>query len=73
MHIHYAIESEDGGTRVDRWLVMDINMPRILRPLRSVLISKFDKENERTVAALKRHAETRSADRARDKAPEPVS
>jgi hypothetical protein len=48
-------------------------MPRILRPVRSALISKFDKENERTIAVLKRHAETLSADRARDKAPEPVN
>ena len=67
VHIHYAIEREDGGTRVDRWLVLDVNMPRILRPVRSALISKFDKENERTLAVLKRHAETLSADRARDK------
>lgn len=62
VHIHYALETEDDVTRVDRWIVMDIDMPRILRPLRAILISKFNQENERTMAALKRHAETRSPD-----------
>jgi hypothetical protein len=42
-------------------------MPIIVRPLRSVIISKFDKENVRTMAAVKQYAETHSPDRAGDK------
>jgi hypothetical protein len=62
-HIHYSLEWEDGGaTRVNRWLVFDINMPAIVRPLRSALISKADKENVRTMAALKQYAESQSDD-----------
>ena len=67
VHIHYSLEWEDGSTRVDRWLIMDVNMPIIVRPLRSVIISKFDKENVRTMAAVKQYAETHSPDRAGDK------
>jgi Polyketide cyclase / dehydrase and lipid transport len=67
VHIHYSFEWEDGGTRVNRWLVLDVNMPSIVRPLRSVITSKFDKENVRTMAAVKQYAETHSADRAGDK------
>jgi hypothetical protein len=51
----------------NRWLVLDVNMPSIVRPLRSVITSKFDKENVRTMAAVKQYAETHSADRAGDK------
>jgi hypothetical protein len=65
--IHYSLEPEDGGTRVSRWLVLDVNMPPIVRPLRSAIISKFDEENVRTMAAVKEYAETQAADRAGDK------
>ena len=59
---------EGGGTRVDRWLVLDVDMPIIVRPLRSAMLSKFDEENVRTMAAVKRYAETYSGDRAGAKA-----
>jgi hypothetical protein len=67
VRIHYSLESEDGGTRVSRWQVMDVKMPTIVRPLRSVIISKFDQEIARTMAAVKEFAETHTGDRAGDK------
>jgi hypothetical protein len=66
VRIHYSLESEDGGTRVSRWQVMDVYMPTIVRPLRSVIISKFDQEIARTMAAVKEFAESHAADRAGD-------
>jgi hypothetical protein len=38
VHIHYSFEADDGGTQVTRWLVLDITMPILLRPLRRLLI-----------------------------------
>jgi uncharacterized protein YndB with AHSA1/START domain len=58
VRIHYSLESDDGGTRVSRWQVMDVNMPTIVRPLRPAIISKFDEEIARTMAAVKEFAET---------------
>jgi hypothetical protein len=46
--------------RVCRWLVLDISMPRLFRPLRRLILSSFDKENLRTMAAMKKYAETQS-------------
>jgi uncharacterized protein YndB with AHSA1/START domain len=57
VHIHYSFEPDAAGTAVTRWLVLDITMPLLLRPLRSGITSAFDKENVRTMAALKRYAE----------------
>ena len=62
VHIHYSLEPEDGGrerTRVGRWLVLDVAMPLVFRPLRPLVIRAFDQENERTLAALQAYAETR--------------
>ena len=59
VHIHYSLEAEDGTTTVTRWLVLDIAMPAVFRPLRPLVTSSFDKENERTMAALKGYAEAR--------------
>lgn len=56
-HIHYSLEQEGGRTNVTRWLVLDISMPFILRPLRRAIISGFDRENVRAMAALKEYAE----------------
>ncbi len=58
MHIHYSLEQEDGRTTVTRWLVLDVPMPLILRPLRRAAItSGFDQERcQRTMAALKAYA-----------------
>jgi hypothetical protein len=61
VHIHYSFEPEDGGTRVIRWLVLDIKMPVVLLPLRGLIIKSFDKENVRTIAAVKHYAEAHPA------------
>jgi len=60
VHIHYSLEPGDGGTQVTRWLVLDIAMPAVLRPVRPLITASFDKENVRTLAALKQFAEARS-------------
>jgi hypothetical protein len=57
VHIHYSFEREGEDTRVTRWLVLDIAMPILLRPLRPAIVSKFDQENVRTMAAVKSYAE----------------
>jgi hypothetical protein len=58
VRIHYSFEPEDAATLVTRWLVLDITMPAVFRPLRRLIISSFDKENVRTLAALKKYAES---------------
>jgi hypothetical protein len=58
VHIHYSLEAADGATRVGRWLVLDIAMPVVARPLRGLIISGFDGENARTMAALAAYAES---------------
>jgi hypothetical protein len=60
VHIHYSFEGDDGTTQVGRWLVLDIVMPIVLRPLRRLITSSFEKENVRTIAAVKDYAEARS-------------
>jgi hypothetical protein len=57
VNIHYSLETQDDATLVTRWLVLDVTMPALLRPLRLAVVSSFDKENVRTMAALKAHAE----------------
>jgi hypothetical protein len=59
VHIHYSFEPDDGGTAVTRWLVLDVTMPALLRPLRRFILGAFDKENVRTMAAVKTYAEAR--------------
>jgi hypothetical protein len=61
VRIHYSLEAEGGGTVVSRWLVLDVTMPVVLRPLRPLVTAGFDKENVRTMAALKRYAESQSS------------
>jgi hypothetical protein len=56
VHIHYSFEPGGAGTAVNRWLVLDISMPFILRPLRRLIITPFDKENVRTMAAVADYA-----------------
>ena len=46
----------DGRTTVTRWLVLDISMPLVLRPLRRAITRSFERENVRTMAALKTYA-----------------
>ena len=62
VHIHYSFEIEDGGTKVSRWLVLDISMPSVLRPFRRLILSSFDKENLRTMDAIKKYAEEHPGD-----------
>lgn len=58
VHIHYSLEPEDErSTKVGRWLVLDCVIPIVFRPLRRLVTSSFDRENVRTLAALKRYAE----------------
>lgn len=60
VRIHYSLEpheGEAGRTMASRWLMLDIDMPLALRPLRGAITAAFDKENVRTMAAIKRHAE----------------
>jgi hypothetical protein len=59
VNIHYSFEPAEDRTRLVRWLVLDINMPAVLRPLRPAIIRPFDTENVRTIAALKAYAERR--------------
>jgi hypothetical protein len=57
VRIHHSLEAGELGTRVDRWPVLDIAMPVVARPLRRALTSRFDRENARTINALKACAE----------------
>mgnify|MGYP007135520621 CR=1 FL=1 len=62
MHIHYSFDPGNDSTRVSRWLVLDITMPAITRPLRRLIVSSFDKENLRTMAAVKQYAEAHTGE-----------
>ena len=65
VHIHYSIEhdeQDDQRTVVTRWLVLDISMPAVFRPLRPAITARFDQENLRTMAAVKQYAEAHAAD-----------
>jgi hypothetical protein len=44
VHIHYSFEPENTGTLITRWLVLDITMPVIARPLRGLIVRNFDRE-----------------------------
>lgn len=57
VHIHYSFELEGQNTLVNRWLVLDITMPVILRPFRGLIIKSFEKENIRTMTEVKKYAE----------------
>jgi hypothetical protein len=57
VNIHYSLEVHDNATLVTRWLLLDVKMPIVLRPLRPAVVWSFDKENARTLAALKAYAE----------------
>lgn len=57
VHIHYSFEWDGQRTVVNRWLVLDIAMPVMLRPLRRLITESFEKENIRTMDAVKTFAE----------------
>jgi len=62
VHIHYSIEQDGAGTQVARWLVLDVSMPLVFRPLRPLITAGFDKENRRTMTAVKQYAEQHASD-----------
>jgi uncharacterized protein YndB with AHSA1/START domain len=55
--IRYTFEPKDGGTFVDRRLVLTINLSGLLKITQPFILHAFRKENVRTLAALKRFAE----------------
>ncbi len=57
VRIHYSFERDGPTTQATRWLVLDITMPMLFRPLRRLIIKSFDDENVRTMAAVKTYAE----------------
>jgi hypothetical protein len=73
VRIHYSLEPAETGTVVSRWLVLDINMPAVLRPPRSAITVRFDKENLRTLAGVKQYAETHIGDGVPSQAGSPLS
>jgi len=62
VHIHYSFEPDQTGTVVNRWLILDFRMPVALRLLRPLITAQFDKENLRTMAAVKQYAEADGSD-----------
>jgi hypothetical protein len=52
--IRYTFDATDGGTFVDRRLVLAFNLRGIYRPALPLLLYEFRKENDRTLTALKR-------------------
>ena len=57
--IRYTFDPENGGTSVDRRLVLTFNLTGVSYLLLPILIYGFRKENNRTLAALKRYVEAR--------------
>ena len=55
--IRYKFDPKDGGTFVDRRLVLTFNLHGISRLALPLLLYGFRKENNRTLAALKRYVE----------------
>ena len=60
VHIHCSLEAEEGGTGSPGGWSSTSTMPVVFRPLRPLVTASFDKENVRTMAALKQYAESRS-------------
>lgn len=65
VRIHYSFERNDNDgnatTRVERWLLLDVTMPRALLPLRAAIIRQFDRENLRTMAAVRAYADAHAS------------
>ena len=55
VHIHYSFAEKDGGTLVQRWLLLEIRLPLVLLPVKGVIVRRFDAENVRTMDAVARH------------------
>ncbi len=59
--IRYTFDRKDGGTFVDRRLVLTFNLHGIARLALPLILYGFRKENYRTLAALKRYLEAPTA------------
>ena len=55
--IRYTFDPKNGGTRVDRRLVLRFNLHGVSSLTLPLLLYGFRKENNRTLAALKRYVE----------------
>lgn len=53
--IRYTFEARDGGTHVDRRLVLTFDLSGVSLLVLPILLLGFRKENNRTLAALKRY------------------
>jgi uncharacterized protein YndB with AHSA1/START domain len=58
--IRYALDPKNGGTFVNRRLVLTFNLHGASYPTLPVLLYGFRKENNRTLAALKRYVEAQA-------------
>ena len=56
--IRYIFEPHDGGTFVERRLILTFDLHGILRLALPIILHGFRKENDRTLAALKRCVES---------------
>lgn len=59
--IRYSFELKDGGTFVDRILVLTFDLHGISRLALPIIVFGFRKENDRTLAALKRYVEAQKS------------
>jgi uncharacterized protein YndB with AHSA1/START domain len=58
--IRYIFEPNDGGTFIDRSLVLTFDLRGIFRVALPIILHGFRKENDRTLSALKRYVETQA-------------
>jgi Polyketide cyclase / dehydrase and lipid transport len=58
--IRYTFEPGNGGTHVDRRLALTFNLPGVSSLAMPLLLYGFRKENNRTLAALKRYVEAQA-------------
>jgi uncharacterized protein YndB with AHSA1/START domain len=59
--IRYIFEPHDDGTFVERTLVLTFDLHGVARLALPIILLGFRKENDRTLAAVKRYAETQPA------------
>jgi len=57
--IRYSFDAENGGTHVDRKLALTFDLHGVSSLVLPILLLGFRKENNRTLAALKRYVEGR--------------
>jgi len=60
--IRYTFEPKNGGTFVDRRLTLEFDPRGVLRLLLPIIVFGFRRENDRTLAALKKYVEALSPD-----------